>query len=283
MQGQDPDDPNNEGGWFVPVVVSHGREAQDKAGNKSLVFDAVVNSKLKSRAAADTEFRFFLVELALQHIESQSGIPLSRDIKTPNIASKGKLEPRTVLVPQALLELNPSPAYQTGNSRHGTAEIIPQPETHQGKKKLIEEIDPSPVQDVSSPKLKPKGILKRSSTNDGGPMSGPIVAADEASPRLLQTRSPEWSWSQQGDQIRVDIRVPGMTRDLVSKSALDLEPRRLLLEVPGMYSLDVDIAAANGGKAGVNKLLDLSNAREFDVDSARAEWRVAEGILSLYA
>ena len=43
-------------------------------------------------------------ELAIQRIEAQSSLPLSRQIATPNIASKGKLLPRTVNIPSALLK-----------------------------------------------------------------------------------------------------------------------------------------------------------------------------------
>lgn len=44
------------------------------------------------------------VELAFQRIEAQTSgaILLSRQIATPNIASKGKLEPRTVKIPSIL-------------------------------------------------------------------------------------------------------------------------------------------------------------------------------------
>lgn len=41
-------------------------------------------------------------ELALQHIEAQTTLVLSRQIGTPNIASKGKPRSRRVLVPAAL-------------------------------------------------------------------------------------------------------------------------------------------------------------------------------------
>lgn len=44
-----------------------------------------------------------LAELSLQRIESQTGLVLSREIKTPNISSKGKLLPRTAQVSAALL------------------------------------------------------------------------------------------------------------------------------------------------------------------------------------
>lgn len=74
------------------------------------MFDAIFSAALKPRAAASDAFRFFLVELALQHIQSQSGIALSRDMRTPNIASKGKLARRTALVPRVLFGANVPPS-----------------------------------------------------------------------------------------------------------------------------------------------------------------------------
>lgn len=69
--------------WYVPTVVSDGREDTDKgcvcliniecmasdswaiAGKLSLVFDAVFNSSLKSRSLKDPEFKTFLIGTAL--------------------------------------------------------------------------------------------------------------------------------------------------------------------------------------------------------------------------
>src|ERR1700732_2167128 len=96
------------------------------AGKRSLVFDAVFNSSLKSRTLKDPEFKTFLIELAFQRVEAQtsSAILLSRQIGTPNIASKGKLEPRTVQIPRVL--------YPEG---HPYRDFV---QSGKGKKKLIE-------------------------------------------------------------------------------------------------------------------------------------------------
>ncbi|KAK0189713.1 pre-RNA processing PIH1/Nop17-domain-containing protein [Armillaria mellea] len=100
MQGDDE-------GWYVPVVVSEPRGDVDKAGKPSLVIDCIYNKSLKSRVLRDPAWKTFLIELALQRIEVQSGLVLSRRIGTPNIASKGKLAPREVTVPD--LSASPSP------------------------------------------------------------------------------------------------------------------------------------------------------------------------------
>ena len=78
MLGEDLDDLNPEG-WYVPTIVSDGRQDTDKggflpshkninlnkscysAGKLSLVFDAIFNSSLKSRTLKDPEFKTFLI------------------------------------------------------------------------------------------------------------------------------------------------------------------------------------------------------------------------------
>ncbi|KAF7317950.1 S5A-REDUCTASE domain-containing protein [Mycena kentingensis (nom. inval.)] len=122
MRGEDASDSQ----WFVPVVVSDPREDVDKAGKPCLVFDCIFNSGVKSLSLRDPLFKTYIQELSLQRIEAQTSLLLSREITTPNIASKGKLLPRTALIPDTL----PPPT-----------------------KPLIEEIPPVPP---------PKGILKPS-------------------------------------------------------------------------------------------------------------------------
>ncbi|KIY69267.1 hypothetical protein CYLTODRAFT_349898 [Cylindrobasidium torrendii FP15055 ss-10] len=98
MAGQD-DEKMSEGGYYVPVVVSEARSDLDKKGNSSLVFDCIYNKSLKLRALKDPDFKLFLIELGLQQLEAKNGVLLSRTIATPNIVSKGALEPRTVTIP----------------------------------------------------------------------------------------------------------------------------------------------------------------------------------------
>ncbi|KAI0063296.1 hypothetical protein BV25DRAFT_1802318 [Artomyces pyxidatus] len=242
MEGQDIDELNPDG-WFVPVIVSDGRQDADKAGKPSLVFDSIFHSSLKSRALKNPEFKTFLIELALQRIEAQSSLQLSRTLGTPNIASKGPLPPRTVSIPTTL--------FPAGHAQH----VAP-------AKKLIEEVQPAP----------PKSILK--------------------SEAPLET--PAWTWAHDGARIQLTIQVPKLTRADLPSAVLDLEPRRITLHVPRLYALDVDLdlpdaalakalALEGAGPHGTEQGLMLKRARDLDVDGARAEWRVAEGRLVLYA
>ncbi|KDQ11204.1 hypothetical protein BOTBODRAFT_461925 [Botryobasidium botryosum FD-172 SS1] len=118
MSGED------ESAYFVPVVVSDGREILDRAGKRSLVFDTVFHPSINDRGSKDADYRTFITEIALERIEEKSGLVLGREISTPNISSKGPLTPRTVLVPYF-------PSNDTQSSITG--------------KPLVEEIDSKPA------------------------------------------------------------------------------------------------------------------------------------------
>jgi hypothetical protein len=167
-------------------------------------------------------------ELALQRIEAQTGLTLSRAIATPNIASKGKLAPRSVLIPTALLPGAPRTAQRT--EAHPAAmdmDIADSGGAPSGKGKqrggapLIEEISPSragakpSTTSTALPGL--KGILKKpvsaspsaSPTALRGADAGMDVDVDESAPL-------EWDWTatekDKGGKTRlkITVRVPGL-------------------------------------------------------------------------
>ncbi|KIK54593.1 hypothetical protein GYMLUDRAFT_48498 [Collybiopsis luxurians FD-317 M1] len=277
MNGAEMDDSNPDA-WFVPVIVSSGLESTDKAGKPCLVFDCVFHKSVKSRTLRDPEFKVFIIELSLQRTEAQTQLVLSRQIGTPNIAAKGKLQPRTVSIPSILAPTKDKPAeIDTSKSNSGSM-----------KKPLIEEImphDPS----GSAPKT-PKGILKSSSKE-------PIQASAKVS------QAPVWSWSRSGSgQILIQIEVPALEKSVVSLSNLDIEPRRLILSIPNYPVLDLNLSlsdaelVARSGKgstiitdlgtaegksddSAVDKLLALKRQRPFYVEGATAEWIMADNKL----
>ncbi|KIM41697.1 hypothetical protein M413DRAFT_27292 [Hebeloma cylindrosporum] len=245
MQGEDVDE-GNPSGWYVPVIVSSGRQDTDKAGNPSLVFDCIYNTTVKSRTLRDPEFKIFLVELALQRIEAQSGLALSRNIGTPNIASKGKLLPRTVQVPAAML-----PALTGAPSAIQSPTQIP-------SKPLIQEVS-APTNGVASSSptsidkganinaadltLLPglRGILKKPAPSASG-SSTAIVTEKGATKTQIDDAPLDWSWTKdEKGRLRVEVHVPGLTRSLVQSSTLDVEPRRIILAIPGRRVFDIDL------------------------------------------
>ena len=167
------------------------------AGQSAIVFDCVLNPSIKSRALKDPDFKSFIIgihlalrisfpsspltllELALQRIEAQTTLVLSRQIATPNIASKGKPQSRRALVSGAL--------YPPGHPNH------------QAPPQLIQEIA---VRPTSVPdKAQPKGILKALSSTP-----------------ISETRIPAWSWTQQGSRIRIVFDVPGAVSKTITAS-----------------------------------------------------------------
>lgn len=86
------------------------------------------------------------------------------------------------------------------------------------------------------------------------------------------------------------------THALIPSTTLDLEPRRILFSAPSApshpaLSLDLDLShpdaqierAFGADAKSARAALELKRQRALDVDGARAEWRVAEGALVIYA
>ncbi|KAJ4481072.1 pre-RNA processing PIH1/Nop17-domain-containing protein [Lentinula aciculospora] len=280
-------DKGNLDDWFVPVIVSEGRFDTDKAGKPSLVFDCVYHNSVKSRTLRDPEFKVFIIELSIQRIEAQTQLTLSRQIGTPNIAVKGKLQPRTVSIPSFLArpEAKAADAHNL-DTKSGSM-----------RKPLIEEIIAQDSSDTTSQAgvdvRKPKSILKI-------PLSGPApMAPDRTKTGLPLT----WSWhTADDDRLHVQIEVPLVEKTIISRSTLDIEPRRLIFSIPDHPVLDLNLSLSDAelvaylgqgsiditnlsnsskgkGDSAVNKLLALKRQRPFNVDSATAEWFVVDNTL----
>ncbi|KAN0079982.1 pre-RNA processing PIH1/Nop17 domain containing protein [Tylopilus felleus] len=250
IQGLNIDESSPEA-WFVPIVLSDARQDSDKAGLLAIVFDCVFNPSIKSRCFKEPDFKSFIIELAFQRIEAQTTLVLSRQISTPNIASKGKPQSRRALVSKAL--------------------YLPGPSNHQTPAKLVQEIADRPT--TVPDKTPPKSILKTSSKT---PISEPCI--------------PAWSWTQHGPSICIVFDVPGVTHTVIANSTLDVEPRRVLLHIPALYDFDLNLDASDAelssvfGKSGTsNEALKLKRMRNLGVDNARAEWRVADRTIVLVA
>jgi hypothetical protein len=155
---------------------------------------------------------FLPTELALQRIEAQTSLVLSRQIGTPNIVAKGKLEPRRVWVPAWIAA-----------GKHGPEEVEGEGDKRNaGGLKLIEEIESSRTQDghrgdksASSTAPKLKGILKNSGgdTVDGSGTKGENkgIAITQNLPRggVKTSQSPTWTWKKETEgQILIMVVVP---------------------------------------------------------------------------
>ncbi len=144
-----------------------------------------------------------LSELALEHVEAKANMQLSRQIGTPNISSKGKLEPRSVLIPNALLD--PSQPLGPKSSKKPKALV----------QELTTELKSQKETDLNKAQ-NPKSILKQNltSTKSKTPM---IQELDEVITRHSGDSNgspsenlppPRWKWTDDGDRIKIDIDVP---------------------------------------------------------------------------
>ncbi|KAI0742766.1 pre-RNA processing PIH1/Nop17-domain-containing protein [Daedaleopsis nitida] len=269
MNPTNPVDSDEAPLWFVPVIVSDPRLDTDKAGKPSVVIDCVFNASLKSRSLRSPEFKTYLIELAFQRIEAQHSLLLSRQIGTPNILSKGKLQKRSVLIPTSLY-----------SSAQPGGEPTAAPEPGPPRKPLIEELPAAPP--------KPKGILKKAPSTP----ESPSLAGNNKGALV-----PELTCSRTTDgRLRIALSVPHLTRASIPSTTLDIEPRRLIFTSPPSnpsspgYALDLDLGRPDaelqnlfGSPRSATDALRLMRERELDVDDARAEWRIAEGTLVIYA
>lgn len=185
-------------------------------------------------------------ELAIQRIEAQYSLALSRQVGTPNIPAKGKLQARTVVIPLQL--------YSNDHPVRSDVEKLAPPS---GGRKLIEEIEPSSLSNnkpskpavvsgghsgttgdslagvgarpVSS-KATTKSILKptKHSTSSSSTPSSSIRApstllhpttssssksdSQKTQPTTLkhgtETQTPGFSWIKDGDRLKIEIQVP---------------------------------------------------------------------------
>ncbi|KAJ4500648.1 pre-RNA processing PIH1/Nop17-domain-containing protein [Lentinula lateritia] len=281
-------DKGNLDDWFVPVIVSEGRFDTDKAGKPSLVFDCVFHNSIKSRTLRDPEFKVFIIELSIQRIEAQTKLVLSRQIGTPNIAAKGKLQPRTVSIP-SLLARAEAKAAETRNLESKSRSM---------QKPLIQEImtqDASdPISQAGLEVVKPKSILRTPSSNP----------AQAAAHRDIGAKiDVTWSWYRtDDDRLQIQIEAPPVEKTVISRSNLDIEPRRLIFSIPDYFVLDLNLSLSdaelvayfNQSSTGItnpvnsseskedstiNKLLALKRQRPFNVEIATAEWFVADNRL----
>ncbi|KIK37957.1 hypothetical protein CY34DRAFT_108871 [Suillus luteus UH-Slu-Lm8-n1] len=244
MLGRDYDESNSDG-WFIPVIVSDLRDDKDKAGKAALVIDCVFNPSIKSRTLKEADFKAFIIELALQRIESQTSLSLSRQIGMPNIASKGKPVSRQMLVPGLLI-----PPHNKSDARTT----------------LIQELA-SPTTSASAPG--PKEILK-SASNTHTPTWTWTPTNDQRKIRFMinvpnLTHAHISNSTLDVEPRRVVLHVPSLyDLDINLDAALDTEP------------------TASHGRLGEGAT-ELKRLRDLDVDGAKAEWRVSEKVIVLLA
>ncbi|KAG1758134.1 hypothetical protein EDD22DRAFT_850271 [Suillus occidentalis] len=270
MLGRDYDESNPDG-LFIPVIIKvgavlfpvseHFAQAHFRSSRPIIIhgiivytlqpakrlssLTAVFNPSIKSRTLKEADFKAFIIELALQRIESQTSLSLSRQIGMPNIASKGKPVSRQMLVPGLL---------------------IPPHNKSDAKTTLIQELA-SPITSASAPG--PKEILK-SASNTHTPTWTWTPTKDQRKicfminvPNLTHAHISNSTLDV--EPRRVVLHVPSLyDLDINLDTALDTEP------------------TASHGRLGEGAT-ELKRSRDLDVDGAKAEWRVSEKVIVLLA
>ncbi|KAG1875812.1 pre-RNA processing PIH1/Nop17-domain-containing protein [Suillus subluteus] len=244
MRGQGHDGSNSDGS-FIPVVVSDLRDDKDKAGQPALVVDCVFHTSIKSRILKEPNFKAFIIELALQRVESHTSLLLSRQIGTPNIASKGKPVSRQVLVPGL-----------SGHPHHKS----------NTKTTLIQELA-SPTATASAPR--DKGIFKTAS-NTQTPTWSWTPTKDQRKIRFM-INVPNLTHAH----------ISNSTLDIEPRRVILHIPSLYDLDINLDVAPDTEPMATNR-RLGEGAT-ELKRLRDLDVDGAKAEWRVAEKVIVLLA
>ncbi|KAL1744441.1 pre-RNA processing PIH1/Nop17-domain-containing protein [Schizophyllum fasciatum] len=259
-----PEDvPLSHPAWHLPLIVSEPRTDKDKAGKDSTVVDAIFHTSVRVRVLTDPEFKLAVIETVLQHLESlprYRGLILSRQISQPNIASKGKLEPRKVNIPDFAPKASTSASEITASTSGSTA-MTPKSilkSSTPSAKPLIEEISSSETPASSSKQSVPNiGLKKLKYTYHR-------ALTDEKVQNIVTIRLPEGL----------------LTHDTLKTAALDVEPHRIIFAVPGCETLDITIPASSGKAPAKDPIaMQLARAAPIDIDLVRAEWRVRDGVV----
>ncbi|KAF8169812.1 pre-RNA processing PIH1/Nop17-domain-containing protein [Pholiota molesta] len=252
LEGDDVD-VEDAAGLYIPAVVSPAREDKDKAGNPSLVFDCIYNTTIKARTLHNPEFKTFLIELSIQRIEAQAGLILSRDIRTPNISSKGKLGPRTVEVPPHKTKIQP-----------------PSMEVNLPKQSLDPSASSTDGDDVLSPlRREDASTLDCWTKDDNGKLRIEIqlpgltsalveAAALDIEPRKLLMVIPKYG------SINID---------------LDRSDAEISSQIQSLSKSTPDESVGNRRDEETMRILRLKRERDFDVEAAEAEWKVGTGVV----
>ncbi|KAL7747211.1 hypothetical protein RI367_007422 [Sorochytrium milnesiophthora] len=90
------------GEWKVPMSLTAPRDDIDKGapGRPCVVFDACINSDVLHKAEKDTDFKLFIIELAVEWVEEKHKMSLSRDFTLPKLRSKGPLHEHKIFRPK---------------------------------------------------------------------------------------------------------------------------------------------------------------------------------------
>ncbi|KAF9483317.1 hypothetical protein BDN70DRAFT_990493 [Pholiota conissans] len=243
LEGEEVD-AEDASGFYIPAIVSSAREDKDKSGNPSLVFDCIYNTTIKARTLQNPEFKSFLIELSIQRIENQAGLILSRDIRTPNIASKGKLKPRTADVAASLLLETPLASSPGDNS---SSDLL-----------------------SSTMKMQLTPLDWTWTRDDEGRIRIEIEVPDLSQPHV--------------EAATLDIEPRNFSLVIPSHRSLLVNLEQSDAEIQSQVNMDFGSGQANEKRREeeIMRILRLKRERNFDVEVAEAEWKIGSRVVVLF-
>ncbi|KAG0169376.1 PIH1 domain-containing protein 1 [Apophysomyces sp. BC1034] len=144
--------------YRVPLSMGQPRFEKNNAGETYLIMDACIHPQPYLRAERDLDYRLYILELAMEHVEENQTVTLGREFTMPNMAAKGQIPKRILRLPKPSLisavkqekgisaKIKPSVTMLEGGKRVNV--VIPMPST-----------DPSPwVVNVEHSRLLLSGV-----------------------------------------------------------------------------------------------------------------------------
>ncbi|KAL3678366.1 hypothetical protein R1sor_021322 [Riccia sorocarpa] len=96
--------------WEIPYSLGPAQSDKDKQGAVCEVHDFVVSTETHSMALTDRRFKNFLVETAIDAIQTQRRVQLSREFGLPKLKYKGQTkEPKMLTIPKGAYKQPPPP------------------------------------------------------------------------------------------------------------------------------------------------------------------------------
>ncbi|CAG8629258.1 4866_t:CDS:2 [Funneliformis caledonium] len=86
--------------YYVPTVISNLREDVDKEKNPCYDCDAIIHPQPYKRTEEDSDFKLYISELAVEMIEEQFSLEMSRKYAYPKMNYKGDRKVRPVMLPK---------------------------------------------------------------------------------------------------------------------------------------------------------------------------------------
>ncbi|KAF7726964.1 PIH1 domain-containing protein 1 [Apophysomyces ossiformis] len=91
-----------EATYRVPLSMGQPRSEKNN-GDACLIMDACIHTQPFLRAERDLDYRLYILELAMEHVEEDQSVTLGREFTMPRMAAKGQIPKRILRLPKPSL------------------------------------------------------------------------------------------------------------------------------------------------------------------------------------